>query len=1375
MKRLGLILLLVLAPSLACAQGAILQGGPWTAGHAPMYVGQGSGQAVVQDSGPAGGGAAGYGMGEGLYVARGTGTAPYSGQGSGPFGTNWCNYDAPISNPTGYHYFCISPNATGPGGLGGQVIYGAGGGAAQLPLWLCANGICSTPGGQVANLSITRAQIPTTNITSNYFAVTGYRTSDDLGAACTYTSVGATSTGLMAIESANGVWFNLLLNGHSNPGCFGAYADNGAHTISSSDITANPQWRGTYSAGQTWDYVATQEAIYAALAANSTPGTIVWNNAGGAGIDANAQLDVSPGKYGINAELLAVGQGIQLNFASRQSTLWNWVGSSPGTLVLFNSFSYFRLVNFSAACGVAQSYGSQVPCVSFDHTGSSPGGLKTQQGTLDSPFIEVGINGQGIAVNAVDQSSGQGDTINITNPIFIGVYGDWALQLNGDNTLQWTILNGDCQGFPHNCIQLNGGSIQTYGTHFENETINNIGNTAPLLNQINTNGSDVAINGGVSTENIGIHYARSEGDILNFTLSGGALIEIDNAVITNTDATNWFASYGGYQPGTAVSGGTKGRVFMLVDNGGACEQFCAITSGTTNTITDSSASYSTNAYAGYDLNLRFGSNGNFSRCSIISNTATTITFSGCSYSTQSMYQISGITGSSAPSWDSAATGYSTLNIGAPGYGFTTTANSNKIGVDSGTYTEISTNDYIIIPYASQIAPGGSAPVFPMALYTKVTAKTGSSCPGMTQPDCLTVSLPALTAVTDQFGYGCTPVSDSGTGTLQWCNIPYDSIVFASQITNVRGIQLVRGQYGQMMGIQANRTDWMDQTPDDANLSPNASSGVLPANFDYGPRNSVCATVTWSSAVAVSAASNCLAVTPTSSATLNFAAPPNANSIPQTQQLVLMLTTSGTNSYTLTCGSNVTCNGTLSTGSISGATIAWMFQSIGGVWQEVTRSVSVCVLATSSTSGCVQPDNSTIGIAAGVISTIGGSPLPGNAKSTGSPYTSLASDLPKCIDVTTGSSADYTVTLISAATAGAGARQCIAKVDTGTNKVIVTDGSTTWAWLSNQNDTVTMRVNDAGNAWTVGTYNLSPRADIWTSHGSYTWTKPPLAKLITVLVVGSGSGGGSGARQASGSGSVSTGGAGGGAGAISYLYNVLASAFSSTEAVVVGAGGAGGAAVTSDNNNGNAGSVGAASSFGSLSVVAQSGAAGGGATNGTTATGGTAGVGRTNGGAGGNVANIGPATLGAAGFGVPAAGGGAIQQASGSFASSNGAASAQTASGYAGDTPGAGGIGSSKTSPTAGVGLIWDTGLQLGNSGGGGWAASDGTASAGANGACPGGAGGGGGSSGSGNNSGAGGSGCDGAVQVVTKFNFLLKRDLDPAANDDVPMWLEAAA
>lgn len=134
---IGILFLLALVSGSA-AQSTLLQGAPWASGHAPMYATSGStSQPVVQDSGPARGGAVGLGMSEGLYVARGTGTAPYAGQGTGPLGTNWCDYDASTTNATGYHYLCFSPNTHG----GGALVYGKGGAASTLPLQFIVNGV----------------------------------------------------------------------------------------------------------------------------------------------------------------------------------------------------------------------------------------------------------------------------------------------------------------------------------------------------------------------------------------------------------------------------------------------------------------------------------------------------------------------------------------------------------------------------------------------------------------------------------------------------------------------------------------------------------------------------------------------------------------------------------------------------------------------------------------------------------------------------------------------------------------------------------------------------------------------------------------------------------------------------------------------------------------------------------------------------------------------------------------------------------------------------------------------------------------------------------------------------------------------------------
>ena len=157
----------VLAATAAHAQPTLLQSGPWVPGHAPVYVGQGSSQPVVQDSGTAGGGASGVGLGElGITIRNPANTYPAANVGKGPFNTNICDYDAPVTNATGFHFLCMSPNAQG----GGLIAYGAGGIAPQLPFNFSVNGSLYhfpyTVGGIVGPNSSVVGNIPIWNNTT---------------------------------------------------------------------------------------------------------------------------------------------------------------------------------------------------------------------------------------------------------------------------------------------------------------------------------------------------------------------------------------------------------------------------------------------------------------------------------------------------------------------------------------------------------------------------------------------------------------------------------------------------------------------------------------------------------------------------------------------------------------------------------------------------------------------------------------------------------------------------------------------------------------------------------------------------------------------------------------------------------------------------------------------------------------------------------------------------------------------------------------------------------------------------------------------------------------------------------------------------------
>lgn len=114
-SRLAALLLMAAGPAFA---QSVQQGGAWTQGHIPQYSITGSSsQPVVQDGGGAGGGTVGVNPSEIGITARGTGTPPFVGQGSGYLGAPFCMYDAPINNATGGHQLCLSPNATGGFGM----------------------------------------------------------------------------------------------------------------------------------------------------------------------------------------------------------------------------------------------------------------------------------------------------------------------------------------------------------------------------------------------------------------------------------------------------------------------------------------------------------------------------------------------------------------------------------------------------------------------------------------------------------------------------------------------------------------------------------------------------------------------------------------------------------------------------------------------------------------------------------------------------------------------------------------------------------------------------------------------------------------------------------------------------------------------------------------------------------------------------------------------------------------------------------------------------------------------------------------------------------------------------------------------------------
>ena len=276
MRKLAPIFASFLLAGTAFAQQSVLQSGAWKPGHVPIYVGQGGSQAVIQDSGPAGGGGPGVGLSElGITARSSTNSYPSANSGTGPLLTHSCIFDAPITNATGYHFLCMDPNAQG----GGLLSYGARGSATPLPFSINVNGTpYSFP--QIVNLA--------TQVTGILPVANG--------------GTGTASPGLVAGSNVtiSGSWPNQTINAagtavggtsgqvqYNNSGALGGFTVSGDGTLNTST--------GALSVSKTGG------VAFGALA-TLTPGTGVATALGNA-VNAASGLVTYSGAFGIPTAL----------------------------------------------------------------------------------------------------------------------------------------------------------------------------------------------------------------------------------------------------------------------------------------------------------------------------------------------------------------------------------------------------------------------------------------------------------------------------------------------------------------------------------------------------------------------------------------------------------------------------------------------------------------------------------------------------------------------------------------------------------------------------------------------------------------------------------------------------------------------------------------------------------------------------------------------------------------------------------------------------------------------------------------------------------------------------------------------------------------
>ena len=294
----------------------------------------------------------------------------------------------------------------------------------------------------------------------------------------------------------------------------------------------------------------------------------------------------------------------------------------------------------------------------------------------------------------------------------------------------------------------------------------------------------------------------------------------------------------------------------------------------------------------------------------------------------------------------------------------------------------------------------------------------------------------------------------------------------------------------------------------------------------------------------------------------------------------------------------------------------------------------------------------------------------------------------------------------------------------------------------------LTVNNLGQVTAASSLAMpSTVIEVFSTPGTFTWTKPAGAKQVVVELVTGGNGGGAGGKAASGT--AVYGGTGGGGGGYSKT-NISASDLEATCSVVVGTAGSGsifGGAVATQ---------GGASSFANASTPTQylARAASGATTGqngGTTApSAGTGGSPNSNAGGASSISGTAVAGSGTANAPTGGGGGGGISAVPLAYNGGSGATSHITGLGSSGGAASASANGASATSsvPRTAASLVIN-----GSGGGGGGASTFATGSGGngANGSGYGSGGGGGGATIGSGNGGNGGNGAPGIVVVTTYF------------------------
>jgi hypothetical protein len=522
------------------------------------------------------------------------------------------------------------------------------------------------------------------------------------------------------------------------------------------------------------------------------------------------------------------------------------------------------------------------------------------------------------------------------------------VQIAGNNALHHEFFGGDfqfCQGYG---IRCDSGSIEVYGSSFQNQLFD-FGHS-PQATQLSLDTYDILANGpGGANQAAGVHNLRSEGNKALKSTQGGAVVY--GYTLSGLDSLqDWTATNGQRQGDTIfpTTNNSQHREFICVDAGGPDNKWQMVDASSiigpdTIKITPS-PSYTVNALIGKELWFRFGSNGFTERLTIDSNTANTITSNGSNIgndaAADTLIFVSGFTGGSAPNFNSAAAG-TFVQEGVTSQGFGTTAGSAQITVGTGIAAALSVGNYVFIPEADQIGVFSDTNAIQVKwpLIAKVVSDDGASGGvhlfTVDKKAKFTLGLGGggSTGVRGVFGASITD------GDVKWINFPYYAYYGVNILENAqtptgarwRNIDYVRSsdiELSNSSELVPIDTDNADGNVVNQNQFTNITKGAI-----WQANNVSISTATPIDVTGYLRMGDVWNLTPTQNQTLQ-----QTGTLVDflTQEITLGITTSGTTSFTITFGTGFRTTGPLATGTVDSKVFIIKFIAVQGLLFETSR-------------------------------------------------------------------------------------------------------------------------------------------------------------------------------------------------------------------------------------------------------------------------------------------------------------------------------------------------------------------------------------------------------------------------------------------------------